>query len=163
MVVKIHLEALWQELGASKEFCFCLAELASLEELTLIEPLFVRGKIVNQGSFLELMISLQTKLLLVCSRCLDEVNYPLKIEIKERYYLEKPLTSDEQAFAAPQWLDLKALAQENIILNIPMRILCQPDCPGLCPQCGINLKLAKCACQVETGDPRLAVLAQLKK
>ena len=44
-----------------------------------------------------------------------------------------------------------------------MRILCQPDCPGLCPQCGINLKLAKCACQVERGDPRLAVLAQLKK
>ena len=40
------------------------------------------------------------------------------------------------------------------------RFLCQDDCKGLCPHCGVNLNHGSCNCKPDT-DPRLAVLEQL--
>ena len=36
-------------------------------------------------------------------------------------------------------LDLAPLLREYLVLDIPSRPLCRPDCRGLCPECGNNL------------------------
>jgi uncharacterized protein len=46
-----------------------------------------------------------------------------------------------------------------VLLTLPGRTLCQPDCKGLCPHCGINRNLATCECAEKPVDPRLAALA----
>jgi uncharacterized protein len=51
--------------------------------------------------------------------------------------------------------------QENLIVNVPMQILCQEDCKGLCPQCGVNRNEATCKC-ADAGDPRWDALRKLK-
>jgi len=33
-------------------------------------------------------------------------------------------------------------------LNLPMNPLCSADCQGLCPECGCDLNVEKCSCQV---------------
>ena len=58
--------------------------------------------------------------------------------------------------------DLAPFFREEIALAVPVQILCKEDCRGLCPSCGANLNLAPCNCVQKTGDPRLAVLRQLK-
>jgi uncharacterized protein len=50
---------------------------------------------------------------------------------------------------------------ENLIVNIPMQILCSDDCKGLCPQCGVNRNHESCKCG-ETTDPRWDALRKLK-
>jgi uncharacterized protein len=50
---------------------------------------------------------------------------------------------------------------ENLIMNLPMQIVCKEDCKGLCPQCGINRNQSSCDC-TETADPRLDTLRKLK-
>ncbi|MCI1636338.1 YceD family protein [Bifidobacterium sp.] len=36
-------------------------------------------------------------------------------------------------------IDLESLLRDNLVESLPLQPLCQEDCLGLCPQCGINL------------------------
>jgi uncharacterized protein len=52
--------------------------------------------------------------------------------------------------------------REQVLLSLPSRTLCQPDCKGLCPRCGQNLNQATCNCNsAEQHDPRWKALAAL--
>ena len=58
-------------------------------------------------------------------------------------------------------LDLDELLTEDLLLDVPSKFLCSPDCKGLCPSCGKNLNHGDCDCQQDTVDPRLAILKEL--
>ena len=69
---------------------------------------------------------------------------------------------DEDLIVAPEErLDLDGLLTEDILLDMPSKFLCKPDCKGLCPVCGKNRNREECSCQRQEGDPRLAALRQL--
>lgn len=57
--------------------------------------------------------------------------------------------------------DFTDLLVENIIDELPSKILCREDCQGLCPHCGHNLNEGQCDCVFEDIDPRLAILNKL--
>ncbi len=65
----------------------------------------------------------------------------------------------------PQGLefDVQGYLWQQFVLALPAKPLCDPDCKGLCPKCGVNLNEEQCSCQDDEGDPRLAVLRQLKR
>lgn len=58
-------------------------------------------------------------------------------------------------------LDLKEFAREQVVLNLPARVLCREDCAGLCEACGANKNLSPCGCVSETIDPRWQALKGL--
>ncbi|MDF2674142.1 MAG: hypothetical protein K0R09_2410, partial [Clostridiales bacterium] len=60
-------------------------------------------------------------------------------------------------------IDLKDMVMDNIILSMPIKFLCSPECRGLCPVCGKNLNKYQCNCNKNNVDPRLAVLKDLFK
>jgi uncharacterized protein len=47
-------------------------------------------------------------------------------------------------------------------LELPLSPLCSPDCPGLCPQCGVALATAEPGHDHDLIDPRWAKLAERK-
>ena len=57
--------------------------------------------------------------------------------------------------------DLDELLREDILLDLPSKYLCSPDCKGLCPKCGKNLNEGDCGCDRKEIDPRLEVLKSL--
>jgi len=59
-------------------------------------------------------------------------------------------------------LETDPILVEQLQLNIPMKPLCRPDCPGLCPRCGADLNLGSCECTAPTGDSRWAALSVLR-
>jgi uncharacterized protein len=59
-------------------------------------------------------------------------------------------------------LDLRATIQEQVLLALPMHVLCRPDCRGLCSRCGQPLNAGGCGCPPEEPDPRWAALSRLK-
>ena len=59
-------------------------------------------------------------------------------------------------------LDLSAWARDALILALPDKILCRPDCAGLCPVCGRDLNREPHVHEEEEADPRWAALQQLK-
>lgn len=104
---------------------------------------------------------LQTQLTVECARCLTPFVYPVTLLLEELY--SSPAAPDT-AYAVDDAgnLDLTPLLREEAILAVPIGAVCRPDCAGLCPECGQNLNEGQCACVQPTGDPRLAILAQLK-
>jgi uncharacterized protein len=68
----------------------------------------------------------------------------------------------EYGFYQDDVIDLDGLLFEQIVLQIPIKILCTDTCKGLCPHCGININMASCSCHAEFIDERLAVLKKLK-
>jgi len=57
---------------------------------------------------------------------------------------------------------LDSFFHEVISLALPVKPLCREDCPGLCPQCGIELGKMKCDCRESKADSPFAVLATLR-
>ena len=72
--------------------------------------------------------------------------------------LHSPYVNDDNE------LDLGRWAHDAAVLALPTRILCRPDCAGLCPVCGESLNDADPADhEHDTGtDPRWAKLDELK-
>jgi uncharacterized protein len=51
--------------------------------------------------------------------------------------------------------------KENLVVNIPIKIVCKDDCKGLCPDCGVNRNNETCDCAGEV-DARWDDLRKLK-
>jgi uncharacterized protein len=60
-------------------------------------------------------------------------------------------------------LQLEDVLREQVLLALPARTLCQPDCKGLCPVCGHNRNEVSCDCVSRQPDPRWAGLAGLDR
>lgn len=75
------------------------------------------------------------------------------------------LESEELAvsFYRDERIDLSQMVVEQIVLALPMKPLCEPDCLGLCALCGANRNLQSCDCAPEDTDPRWAPLKMLQK
>jgi uncharacterized protein len=59
-------------------------------------------------------------------------------------------------------IDLDPIIREQVLLALPVSVVCREDCKGLCAQCGQNLNEAECGCERKVVDPRLAVLRTIK-
>jgi len=59
-------------------------------------------------------------------------------------------------------LVLDAPLREALILEMPVTLLCRPECRGLCPHCGTDLNEETCSCAPPAGDPRREALQDLK-
>lgn len=61
-------------------------------------------------------------------------------------------------------LDLDRMVRDALLLDVPVRVLCRPDCAGLCPVCGRDRNTGPCDHGTPpTGDPRWAALDGLRE
>ncbi len=98
-----------------------------------------------------------------CDRCLADAVVDLHIDGRE-YQATNPEGSDElrTPYLADENLDVHGWARDAIALALPEQILCRADCAGLCPMCGKDLNVEPHEHEEEHGDPRWAVLAELR-
>lgn len=128
--------------------------------LVRVEPVQVDGTIakIDDQRYL-LTVDQKTTAMFVCSRCLEPFSMPLKTHWEEQFALT---TSSEQEglVSMGDHLILDEWVREALLLQVPFAPLCQEDCQGLCPECGVNRNRESCECQVENIDPRLAKLKE---
>lgn len=68
---------------------------------------------------------------------------------------------EEEAFEGRE-IDLGGLVREQVLLALPMSLLCREGCKGLCAVCGKDLNEAECGCERKPPDPRWAALKDIK-
>ena len=109
-------------------------------------------------------LSFTTRLHGPCYRCLGDAVLELPIAVRE-YQATNPGESDElrTPYLVDDNLDLAAMARDAIALALPDKILCGPDCAGLCPVCGKNLNAEPHAHEEESTDSRWAALEALRE
>lgn len=107
---------------------------------------------------------LESSMSLECVRCLEEAIVPIEIALDELYYYPPHVAPPgEHRVGEDGMIDLAPLVRELSLLALPIKVLCRPDCQGLCQECGANLNLGDCGCGEQQIDPRLAALGSLLK
>ena len=98
-----------------------------------------------------------------CFRCLTDAELQLSIHSRE-YQATKPGDDDElrTEYLADDRLDLSAWARDAVVLSLPDKILCRPDCACLCPVCGKDLNTEPHEHAEEESDPRWEQLEKLR-
>ena len=106
----------------------------------------------------------QTRLHGPCVRCLEDAVVDVDVTARE-YQASNPGESEElrTPYLVDDRLDLSAWARDAVALALPDKILCQPDCAGLCPVCGKNLNREPHVHDEEPADSRWAVLEALRE
>jgi uncharacterized protein len=72
--------------------------------------------------------------------------------------VELPTDELEVGFFSGDGIELADVVTEQVILALPMKIICRADCRGLCPVCGANLNFEKCGCLPAQEDSPFAFL-----
>ena len=69
--------------------------------------------------------------------------------------------SGEKSYVEGYNLNVDELVYDEILLNLPMKVLCKPNCKGICNRCGMNLNYGECGCDRESLDPRMSVIRDI--
>lgn len=97
-----------------------------------------------------------------CFRCLTDATLELSLQARE-YEATKPTSDDERSeYVDDDRVDLSAWARDTLALALPDKILCTPECAGLCAVCGKSLGEEPHEHEQTTGDPRWAALESLR-
>lgn len=108
---------------------------------------------------------------LECCRCLEKFNFPVGIEFKyalspsdELKEEDLELTYDdlEYNYYEGDVIDLNQIIVEQVLLQIPVKPLCNDHCKGLCPVCGINLNIETCDHKTQQINNPFAALKNFK-
>lgn len=129
------------------------------------EPVTAQGQVKNEAGVLLLSAELSTTLHCICDRCAAPFarDYSHRAEAILVTELMHEENEDDRTFLLKgDDVDLDEVLTTAFVLSMDSKMLCSPDCKGLCASCGKNLNEGKCGCTKEP-DPRLAVLKQLLK
>ncbi len=141
-------------------------------EVRLVESAEISGRIRREGPDVELRGQLHTKLEVPCGRCLQPVELPISAEFNERFVRTISWAAEEQheleaedlniSVFDGEGIELDALVREEILLAVPVNVLCREDCRGLCPLCGIDRNMDNCRCETDEVDSRWQKLKELQ-
>jgi uncharacterized protein len=95
-----------------------------------------------------------------CRRCLGPASGLLQVSVRELF--ETRSDGEETYRLQGDRVDLEPLVRDAVLLELPQAPLCDEECKGLCPTCGVNRNEGTCTCTREF-DPRWAALDQLKE
>lgn len=107
-------------------------------------------------------------LMIPCDRCLEPVEVPFQLSIERTLDMnltdeERIADLDEQPYLQGYNLDVDQLVRDELLLNLPMKVLCDEDCKGICNRCGANLNHETCDCDRSSLDPRMSVIQDIFK
>jgi DUF177 domain-containing protein len=101
-----------------------------------------------------------------CARCLNEMSETFDVPIAELFAYadsttEETTDEDEVGRMQGDLIDLEPAVRDAVVLTLPPNPVCRPDCPGLCPECGVHLDDLPADHSHGAPDPRWAALRNL--
>jgi uncharacterized protein len=100
-----------------------------------------KAKLIHTSQGVLVQCKLTAEVKLICSRCLDMFLVPITFTAEEEFLpvsdvlgdlaLSSPEQSEEFTIDDKNILDLSELIRQYALLNLPMKPLCRPDCPGI--------------------------------
>lgn len=152
-------------LKISKEFEFFNADLLE-ESATLLEPVRAEISVTKSGEEILIKGRIQSRLSVVCSRCLLPYEFAVDSDFDLVYTPEEMNMLNEQLekedlgniFYSDRTIDIRVEVFEQLNLTFPVKPLCSQDCQGICPVCGKIIRNESCSCLRDEDDPRLEKL-----
>ncbi len=109
-------------------------------DVKFIKNIHLDCRFIRDGKKIIAECNVLTHRLIICSRCMEESER----EVRESFKLSYPASSGNG------YIEVDNDIRQEILLNFPMKVLCKPDCRGICPGCGANLNFEECRCKKES-------------
>ena len=132
------------------------------QEIRDLTPVQVKGEVQELGGLIYVKGDIQAEAQFVCARCLTSYREELHIPFAETFApatadIEWDEDSDIHEITGEE-IELDPILEEDFLLSVPAFPVCNKDCKGLCPSCGVNHNEQACSCSTERIDPRLEAL-----
>lgn len=153
-----------------------LVEIEAAGEYGFPSALSIHLRAQRVQEMIEVEGEVGTRVRLSCSRCLKEFETTLTARFSLTYSQELPEVaseSDEEEveISAEEMglipfhgdeIDLREAVQEQIVMALPVRPLCEEGCKGLCPHCGADLNRRDCGCRPPIFNSKFGALKDFK-
>lgn len=100
-----------------------------------------------------------------CARCLEPVKTSVELLFDREFELndegDEGEGLDREPYISGYNLDVDELVFNELMLSLPMKVLCMEDCKGICNRCGTNLNYSTCTCDTGELDPRMSVFQEV--
>ena len=140
----------------------------SLDGVVFEADAHVTGTLTDNAGYMRLTLCAALPYHGECARCLAPVRGVFSLDFCRTVVTEGTLSEDQLDEHFDEYvvlngceLNVDEALGEELILGFPTKLLCEEDCPGLCPTCGKPRKEGRCACPEREIDPRWAVLKTL--
>jgi uncharacterized protein len=133
--VKIHVDKIPEDGIELREAVQPEVLSINIEGISFIEPIDVKANVTKSGEEIFVDISLEAPVEYTCAKCLSKFNNIFRKEFN--------MIMDVKP---GEVVELNEELRQEIILDYPMKIICQAGCLGLCSNCGQNLNTGKCDC-----------------
>ena len=137
-------------------------------EFRQVAPLKLEAVAELQGAEMRIRGHLGTLLEASCDRCVAAVQVPVERDFDLFYRplgsmareeeIEIPADELDVGFYSGDGIELADVATEQVILSVPMKVVCRAGCLGLCPVCGANRNVVACQCPPPAGESPFASL-----
>ena len=115
----------------------------------------VCGRVTNEGGYMRLILQIDVPYHGECARCLAPVSGVFHTSYERTVVNEGTLSEeqleehfDEYVVLDGCELNVDEALGEELVLGFPTKLLCEEDCPGLCPVCGKPKREGACGCQI---------------
>lgn len=113
------------------------------------------------GKKVEISAEIELTLVIPCDRCLEDVKNQIKINTSKEVDLSETEEQRKEELEDMDYItgtvfDAEKFAYGEILVNLPMKVLCSENCKGICNRCGTNLNHGNCGCDTTELDPRMA-------
>lgn len=130
--------------------------------IDVVGPVNVRGTVTNTGEGFLVQASVDLEYRADCARCLEPITRQETVLISEEFTSDRESADTGTLFYfSGDFIVLDECIREQVMLSIPMKILCSDDCRGICPECGRNLNQGPCSCFPPNSNPQLSKLKTL--
>jgi uncharacterized protein len=155
--------------GAVREYRVDGATVDPGEGMLLTRPVSGGVRLLRTNRGLVVETDLRTALAGECARCLRPAATEVRVRLEEEVLpsidlatgapvsLEEGEDPETSRLTDHHELELRPLVVEAISLQEPIAALCEPDCPGLCEECGARLEPGHTHGEAPI-DPRLEAL-----
>lgn len=128
-------------------------------DLNFPEGTVIEGNLKNFCGTIVLRAKIEGNLITKCSKCSNDAKLFVSFD-----YVDEINLHNTEPYGIPlegTAIKLDDMVYKAIYSELPMQILCNENCRGICTKCGANLNEADCSCDDETSDPRWDILKSL--
>lgn len=162
MILDVEKIFTGEEKDRSFQYSLDLSSTAVGGSFPFISPVRIAGTVTGREGFADIMFRAAFDFSIPCDRCAAQIDRSILYSFSHTLVPSLENADDDRLIEVrDSKLDLDALAREDILLELPTKFLCRPDCRGICPKCGKNLNEGPCGCSEEQGDERFKVLKNL--
>lgn len=141
---------------------------------TQVSPLHAKGTatLLNQSlGEIRVQGTLEVTVSAPCDRCLEATKFSIESPFDLVYMPASEVTAGddeveeagvEVGYYEGPGLVLNDILHEVVLLALPMQVICEESCKGICPVCGQNRNIQNCGCHLRTTDDRWSQLKSFR-